>query len=75
MYISSGKCRYNSKFRNIYLNSPQIEVSTYVSIKKVKRKSAPTLGTIYILRKNIGVGWWFRKWEFSLTLCTENVLT
>ena len=33
------------------------------------------LGAIFILRKDIGVGWWSRKWQFSLTLCSENVLT
>ena len=33
------------------------------------------VGTIFILRKGIGVGWWSRKWQFSLTLCNENVLT
>ena len=32
------------------------------------------LGTIYILRKDIGVGRWFRKWQFLLALCTENAL-
>ena len=30
---------------------------------------------ICILRKDIGVGKWFRKWQFPLTLHTENVLT
>ena len=34
-----------------------------------------TLGTIFILCKDIGVGGWSRKWQFSLTLCNENVLT
>ena len=33
------------------------------------------LGAIFILRKDIGVGGWSRKWQFSLTLCSENVLT
>ena len=33
------------------------------------------LGAIFILRKDIGVGGWYRKWQFSLTLCSENVLT
>ena len=28
------------------------------------------LGAIFILRKDIGVGGWSRKWQFSLTLCT-----
>ena len=27
---------------------------------------------IYILRKDIGVGRWSRKWQFSLTLSTGN---
>ena len=27
------------------------------------------------LRKGIGVGGWSRKWQFSLTLCNENLLT
>ena len=27
-------------------------------------------GAIFILRKDIGVGGWSRKWQFSLTLCT-----
>ena len=31
------------------------------------------LGAIFILCKDIGVGWWSRKWQFSLTLCSENV--
>ena len=31
---------------------------------------------LYITYKEIGVGSrWFRKWQFSNTLCTENVLT
>ena len=34
-----------------------------------------TYGAIFILRKEIGVGGWSRKWQFSLTLCSENVLT
>ena len=34
-----------------------------------------TLGAIFILRKDIGVGGWSRKWQISLTLCSENVLT
>ena len=34
-----------------------------------------TLGAIFILRKDIGVGGWPRKWQFSLTLCSENALT
>ena len=29
------------------------------------------LGTIFILRKVIGVGGWSRKWQFSLMLCSE----
>ena len=33
------------------------------------------LGAIFILRKGIGVGGWSRKWQFPLTLCSENVLT
>ena len=33
------------------------------------------LGAIFILRKDIGVGGWYRKWQFSLTLRNENVLT
>ena len=33
------------------------------------------LGAIFILRKGIGVGGWSRKWQFSLTLCSENDLT
>ena len=32
-------------------------------------------GAIFILRKDVGVGGWSRKWQFSLTLCSENVLT
>ena len=28
-----------------------------------------TLGTIFILRKDIGVGGRSRKWQFSITLC------
>ena len=36
-----------------------------------------TLATIFILRMDIEVGWGggVRKWQFSLTLSTENVLT
>ena len=33
------------------------------------------LGAIFILCKDIGVGGRSRKWQFSLTLCSENVLT
>ena len=33
------------------------------------------LGAIFIVCKDIGVGGWSRKWQFSLTLCSENVLT
>ena len=33
------------------------------------------LGAIFILRKDIGVGGWSRKWHFFLTLCSKNVLT
>ena len=33
------------------------------------------LGAIFISRKDVGVGGWSRKWQFSLTLCSENVLT
>ena len=33
------------------------------------------LGTIFILRKDLGVGGWSRKWQFFITLCTENVIT
>ena len=33
-----------------------------------------SLGSIFILRKDIGVGGWSRKWQFSLTSCSENVL-
>ena len=32
-------------------------------------------GAIFILRKDIGVGGWSRKCQFSLTLCNENDLT
>ena len=32
------------------------------------------LGAIFILRNDIEVGGWSRKWRFSLTLCSENVL-
>ena len=32
-------------------------------------------GAIFILRKDLGVGGWSRKWHFPLTLCSENVLT
>ena len=34
-----------------------------------------SLGAIFILRKDIRVDWWSRKWQFSLTLSSENVLT
>ena len=33
-----------------------------------------SLGAIFILRKDIGVGGWSRKWQFSLTLCSEKSL-
>ena len=33
-----------------------------------------SLGAIFILRKDIGVGGWSRKWQFPLTLRSENVL-
>ena len=29
---------------------------------------------VFISRKDIGVGGWSRKWQFFLTLCSENVL-
>ena len=32
------------------------------------------LGAIFILRKDIRVGGWSRKWQFFLALCSENVL-
>ena len=32
------------------------------------------LETIFIIRKGIGEGGQSRKWQFSLTLCNENVL-
>ena len=31
--------------------------------------------SLYVLRKNIEVGGWSRKWQFFLTLCYENVLS
>ena len=34
-----------------------------------------TVGAIFILRKDIGVGGWSRKWQYFLTLCNKNVLT
>ena len=33
------------------------------------------LGAIFISSKGLGVGGWFRKWLFFLTLCNESVLT
>ena len=44
-------------------------------IQKFVILSFVDLGAIFILRKDIGVGGWSRKWQFSLTLCSENVLT
>ena len=44
-------------------------------LKKSIHNNFSELGAIFILRKDIGVGGWFRKWQFSLTLCSENVLT
>ena len=32
------------------------------------------LGAIFILHKDLGVGGWSRKWQFSFTLCIDNVL-
>ena len=29
------------------------------------------IGAIFILCKDLGVGGWSRKWQFSLTLCSE----
>ena len=40
-------------------------------IYKSYRTRLSTLGAIFILRKDIGVGGWPRKWQFSLTLCSE----
>ena len=37
--------------------------------------SSAQLAAIFILRKDIGVGGWSRKWQFFLALCSENVLT
>ena len=43
-------------------------------LQKITKKIT-RLGAIFILRKDTGVGGWSRKWQFSLTLCSENVLT
>ena len=48
-------------------------ISNYT--KRPDLKFENLLGTIFILRKDLGVGGWFRKRQFSLTLCNENVLT
>ena len=45
-------------------------------VRKSFFKGPPiALGAIFILRKDIGVGGWSRKWQFFITLCSENVLT
>ena len=45
------------------------------NIKLPYLESHAGLGAIFILRNDIGMGGWSRKWTFSLTLCSENVLT
>ena len=49
---------------------PKFEDLTSTIITSVKKD---TFRTIFILRKDLGVGGWFRKWQFSLNLSTENV--
>ena len=45
--------------------SPSFSVKIQIMNGKV------CLGAIFILRKDIEVGGWSRKWQFSLTLCGE----
>ena len=58
-----------------------INVHSWQKMTRKGRKTAIyqsqtlNLGAIFILRKGIGVGGWSRKWQFSLTLCSKNVLT
>ena len=54
--------------REKYLHSCKFGIS-------LRNSRSCSLGAIFILRKDIGVVGWFRKWKFSLTLCDENVLT
>ena len=42
---------------------------------KVQRLMKSVIFAIFILCKDMGVGGWSRQWQFSLTLCSENVLT
>ena len=37
-------------------------------------EGAYVLGAIFILRKGLGVGGWSRKWQISLTLCSDNAV-
>ena len=66
----------------LYLGSYcQITICTFDSVVLEMEKliylvtSKICLGAIFILHKDIGVGGWSRKWQFSLTLCSKNVLT
>ena len=70
--------------RNLAQKKMKRCLSIYHSLKnKNKYKNTSFLaleikmdnGAIFILRKDVGVGGWSRKWQFSLTLCSENVLT
>ena len=57
-------------------NIPQVPFINDVILFQVGRgQKGKQLGAIFILRKDIGVGGWSRKWQFSLTLRSENVLT
>ena len=50
-----------------------MDLSTKQAIETLNLKYV--LGAIFILRKDIGAGGWSRNGQFSLTLCSENVLT
>ena len=52
-----------------------IIILRWVLVLKLIILPTSSLGAIFILRKDVGLGGWFRKWQFSLTLCSKNVLT
>ena len=50
---------------------PQSEIKVRKSVRLCNTYCTTSLGAIFILRKDIGVGGWSRKWQISLTLRSE----
>ena len=64
-----------TEFVTLGKNPPFFELSRWLwQMSTCKDFWYMCIGTIFILRKDRGGGW-SRKWQFSLTLCNENVLT